>query len=127
MKDGPIYDVQWNPMHNEFIVVHGCSLLVLHQNECFFTFILYLSSYESLFGFFFSNFEVCIEQSGFSLSLVFLFFFFFLFFLFVVDMPSKAVAYSSKAEPLFEFGTEARNTVRYNPQGNCLCLWIFIT
>lgn len=37
-------------------------------------------------------------------------------------MPAKVTLYNLKCEPVFEFGTGARNAVHYNPTGNMLIL-----
>lgn len=37
-------------------------------------------------------------------------------------MPSKATLFNLKCEPIFEFGTGARNSIYYNPHGNILLL-----
>eukprot|EP00127_Corallochytrium_limacisporum_P001254 Clim_evm24s47 gene=Clim_evmTU24s47 len=62
-KEGPIYDMQWNPApgSNEFIVVYG-------------------------------------------------------------NAPSKAMLFNGKGEPVFDFGTGKRNCVKFNPQGNIICI-----
>lgn len=59
--NGPVHDITWSPINNEFIVIHGF-------------------------------------------------------------MPSKATLFDSKCQPIFEFGTAHRNHIRYNQQGNVICI-----
>lgn len=37
-------------------------------------------------------------------------------------MPAKVTLFNLKCEPVFEFGTGARNAIHYNPTGNILIL-----
>lgn len=37
-------------------------------------------------------------------------------------MPSRATIFNLKCDPIFEFGTAARNSIYYNPFGNILLL-----
>lgn len=37
-------------------------------------------------------------------------------------MPAKAMLFDAKCTPIYDFGSSAKNFVRYNPLGNLICL-----